>query len=1141
MATVPGAPIVQPRPLTQSQQLEFFWATPSSDGGDPITSYVITDGTTSNTLVDGARNFRATGLVNGTVYQYRVAASNSIGLGPYSFFRAVQPGLTPGLPTNVAASNVNGLRYEISWNNPTDTGQASLQRGFLQAFPLDSGGNTLSTTTFSSFIVSRSVWGGNAGDSNSRILELFSNYNYKVLVRVMNDPGFSLPITYTSTIFTAPFSPDGIAALRLWLDATNSSNFTLSSTSFVSTWTDKSPNAYTVSQTTSSNFPTFSTNFVTFSTFQHLNLPQAAINNVSTWTMMFYFVPKSTYAFINAKQHDANNTYNLISYGATTNSSGAVIGGLSTTMYIHTSNGGSTINYPIGFSTNTINLVEMRYDGQSNLSLWNNGFLWSTIRGDFRLANITNATNGTLGALIQSNAFRLPSTSAFSLGSFLFYSTIVEASTMYKLQGYLSWQYGLQSNLPTNHPYFSVQPTTNDSQLEFSPSSISSMQLWLDANDATTITLSTTASTVTQWRDKSGQGRHAIPFQGQPFYSNTALTGNLPGIVFSNASTLYAPASPNTFPSSIHAFVIFQKTGAAVATNETVVARSLSNQPAPFDVYDTTRLFGNGSGVGGGSFSSALNIKSATSVNNWSYTVTSNFAQEFWQGSTVNQSLGGTNRYGDAASNIWFGTRADSATAYRGVISESLFYSSILTFGERQAIEGYLAWKWGVQSSLIINHPFRFQPPTSRSLYEGSNGSLQFSNANNNSSIVVQRDADFNFGSNDFTFEWWQNSPQSQDVWGFGDSPNSDLYVATGTTTASILVNNTQGNIQFTVPTSIPTLLNAWHHIAIVKSTNVMRAFFNGMSSPTQSNTISSILSTSTRHLNLPFTSFRGNIGDFHICRGRALYWASNFIPPSSIQSNVSTLLLIKPTTLGRSQLDKGPLNKTVWSFAPVTWTPNSYPDFVQSYGTLLNTSGANYVRTGMDNDLRLRTGDFTIEYYFNATADNNRPWGLGAYNNPGDSYMDCEYLGGGATWAIRFDSFPPNFNVGYSLIRNSIGSWNHYAFTRSGTTCRAFQNGTLLGTNTSGFDFNPTSVTWNVGGQPGYTGAGYITNYHIVKGVALYTSSFIPPTIPIQSTASTVVLMRFASSLTVDSGPLNKTLTSVGSPSWYLVTNTRR
>lgn len=1149
MATVPGAPVLQqPRPLTLSQELEFYWAEPASDGGSAITSYVIFDGTTSNTLPSNTRSYRATGLANGTVYQYRVAASNAIGLGSYSFFRAVQPGFKPDVPTNVSYSNLGNLQYNITWVNPTDTGQASLTRGFLQAIPVDGGGNILSNV--SSFIINRSVFGGNAGASNSRILGLNSNYNYKVLVRVVNDPGYSLPITYTSTIFTAPFSPDGIGALRLWLDATASSNFTLS-TNYISTWTDRSANSYKVSQTTQSNFPSFSTNFVTFSSFQYLNLPQAAINNVSTWTMMFYFVPRDTYAFINAKQHDANNTYNLISYGATTNSSGAIVGGLSTTMYIHTSNGGSTINYPIGFSTNTMNLVELRYDGQSNLSLWNNGFLWSTFTGDFRLADVTNATNTTFGALIQSNAFRNPSTSAFSLGSMLFYSTILAPSNIYKLEGYLANQYGLQSNLPVNHPYYNTLPTNTDTQLNFSPSSISSLQLWLDANDATSFSTVGGTSSITQWTDRSGQGRHASSFEANnPVYVPTGLQSGKPGVYLTSGSTLITSVPSNTFASSVTFFTVFQKVGLGPAV-ESLITRASNAVPSPFSLFSNTKAVGDGPTGNLSNTLLGMNINTRSTLSIYSFNAT-RFSTiiEYLYGGNINSNLITSNYYRDGASTIIFGNNNAKTQPFTGYLSETFFYSSTLTFGERQAIEGYLAWKWGNESTLATSHPFRFQPPTVRSLYEGSNGSFSIQ-ANNNSTLVVQTDADLRLGTGDFTAEWWQwiDNSVGNYIWGYGIQNAADLFVtAQGDSRKAIRpwFNGTALGI-FSIPPLISTLANSWHHIALVRSTGTLRCFYNGMSSPT-SIAFTSNLSNTTYNLHIGYVDYKGYIDDFHITKGRALYWTDNFVPPFPIQSNASTVLLLNPTNRGRCMVDKGPLRKNIFSFGTMDWTPNYWPDSIQTFGTLFATGGIRYARTStLTNNLRLRQSSFTIEWFYNSqNPDTDRPWSLNYYP-PGpqsiDTYFDCAFFNGGQTWSIGWDnSFPPNNSLAGTLIRNSRSNWNHYAITREISTVRMFQNGVLLASTTNSYDFNPASSFWCVGGQfQQYGMNGWITNFHIVNGQALYTSSFVPPSIPIQPRSNSVLLLRFDSTLTVDSSPLSNSIVTSNSPSWFLVTNTRR
>jgi hypothetical protein len=44
-------------------------------------------------------------------------------------------------------------------------------------------------------------------------------------------------------------------------------------------------------------------------------------------------------------------------------------------------------------------------------------------------------------------------------------------------------------------------------------------------------------------------------------------------------------------------------------------------------------------------------------------------------------------------------------------IFEILFFARALTSTERQQVEGYLAWKWGLQASLPATHPFATKPP----------------------------------------------------------------------------------------------------------------------------------------------------------------------------------------------------------------------------------------------------------------------------------------------------------------------------------------------------------------------------------------------------------------------------------------------
>jgi hypothetical protein len=70
--------------------ISLTWRSPETDGGAPILSYIIErrEGTRATWTKIGetsseTHKFKATRLTEGTDYQFRVAAENTIGLGPY--------------------------------------------------------------------------------------------------------------------------------------------------------------------------------------------------------------------------------------------------------------------------------------------------------------------------------------------------------------------------------------------------------------------------------------------------------------------------------------------------------------------------------------------------------------------------------------------------------------------------------------------------------------------------------------------------------------------------------------------------------------------------------------------------------------------------------------------------------------------------------------------------------------------------------------------------------------------------------------------------------------------------------------------------------------------------------------------------
>ena len=89
----------------------------------------------------------------------------------------------------------------------------------------------------------------------------------------------------------------------------------------------------------------------------------------------------------------------------------------------------------------------------------------------------------------------------------------------------------------------------------------------------------------------------------------------------------------------------------------------------------------------------------------------------------------------------------------------------------------------------------------------------------------------------------------------------------------------------------------------------------------------------------------------------------------------------------------------------------------------------------------------------------------------------------------------------------NSLNTWYHFAFVRTGGNLYVFRNGQLLSTTAvSGTVFN-TSESMAIGGAADGNGNiqlnGHLSNFRIITGQALATSTFTPPTSPLTTSAT--------------------------------------
>ena len=180
------------------------------------------------------------------------------------------------------------------------------------------------------------------------------------------------------------------------------------------------------------------------------------------------------------------------------------------------------------------------------------------------------------------------------------------------------------------------------------------------------------------------------------------------------------------------------------------------------------------------------------------------------------------------------------------------------------------------------------------------------------------------------------------------------------------------------------------------------------------------------------------------------------------------------------------------------------------------NTSGAGL---GLNaNSVLDITGDFTIEAFIRLNAlptSNSFSTSAGGYQSifgtgPNSSTNGSDFYIG--TTNIYFTT-PNNSNVIINTAHGfSANTWYHVALTRQGTTFRLFIDGTLKQTVTSSNSFY-TGEKWGIATSEGigyYQGSwlnGYISNFRIVNGTAVYTASFTKPTAPLTAVANTVVL----------------------------------
>ena len=175
----------------------------------------------------------------------------------------------------------------------------------------------------------------------------------------------------------------------------------------------------------------------------------------------------------------------------------------------------------------------------------------------------------------------------------------------------------------------------------------------------------------------------------------------------------------------------------------------------------------------------------------------------------------------------------------------------------------------------------------------------------------------------------------------------------------------------------------------------------------------------------------------------------------------------------------------------------NNAGDYLNGY--LIVNLDSSSKRSNFDFD-----GDFTIEC-----------WVFKSKSTESSTYDGLLYIS--SDWRFKWqqsnkimyydngtDAQFMNYNTNEGFLDNR---WHHLAIVRSSNTITGYVDGTSYGTASESGDFDPGSNTELLIGYNVTGFGGFISNLRVVKGTAVYTSNFTPPTSELTAIDGTVLL----------------------------------
>lgn len=493
------------------------------------------------------------------------------------------------------------------------------------------------------------------------------------------------------------FLPTQITGCSLWLDGADSSSasITFSSGSNISVWKDKSGS---VNNATAVGVPTFGANTVVMGGSAYFTLPGISANSTNE---AFFMV-------VNWSSSGAEQPFFI---GTTLNGGRCLfISPGSPTLVGSSYNVANTsIGTNGGTPANTIIMVELMTSSLVN-TVYTNG----QNAGPPVAASYSGGGTSVLGVGFNDGAPRATQYLTGNIYEVVMYNTSLTNAQRQQVESYLAQKWGLTASLPAGHPgltsiLYRTQPiplTKIPYFVRFSPTQILGCSHWFDATDSSTITLS--SGSLTQWNDKSGNGRNLTAVSG--FANATVSSAYQNGLNVFNFSGngLYRTTAGNvSYPLDVYIIVALK----SLTTHVDVLGMgdtSVDNFNSLTFAESAASRWHNGSSGGSRQTISTSNETSLSflliqwSIANGNYLLRRNGTQLIQASRTYsfNNSATAIFQIGFRHTDNVYGTQAN----FRGYIGEIIVFNNQIGTTDRQNVESYLAQKWGLVSSLPAGH-----------------------------------------------------------------------------------------------------------------------------------------------------------------------------------------------------------------------------------------------------------------------------------------------------------------------------------------------------------------------------------------------------------------------------------------------------